>query len=108
MEKAYFYERLTRWQHLHFSNVVLRERPETPAWEKQYEIYIQDMSRTAAQLFIRTTLPGEDTGVVMEKYLRWLNDYNSRSGDFADSHTATLPVPHTSSRSLHLVQAAGR
>lgn len=107
MEKAYFYERLTRWQHLHFSNVVLRERPETPAWEKQYEIYIQDMSRTAAQLFIRTTLPGEDTTTVTEKYLRWLNDYNDQQ-NAPESDNLALPLHQQHARGLKLVQAASR
>ncbi|WP_051936981.1 MULTISPECIES: hypothetical protein [Erwinia] len=76
MNKKHFYQRLTRWQHLRFNDVILRERPDTPAWDKKYEIYIQDNSRPAAQLYIRTTQSGENTTLVMEEYLNWLAEYN--------------------------------
>ncbi|WLS78095.1 hypothetical protein Q3V30_16725 [Erwinia pyri] len=76
MDKMHFYQRLTRWQHLRFNDVVLRERPDTQAWNKKYEIYIQDKTKLSAQLYIRTTQPGEDVTLVMAEYLSWLEDYN--------------------------------
>ncbi|WP_233268320.1 hypothetical protein [Pantoea sp. BAV 3049] len=78
MDKAHFYERLMRWQHLRFNDVVLRERPDTPAWNKKYEIYIQDNTRLSAQLYIRTTQPDENSVLVMEQYLGWLSEYSVR------------------------------
>ncbi|WP_197473317.1 hypothetical protein [Erwinia sp. ErVv1] len=79
MDKTHFYQRLMRWQHLRFNDVIVRERPETPAWDKKYEIYIQDKSRTCAQLYIRTTQGGENITQVREEYLRWLNEYHEHS-----------------------------
>ncbi|WP_428945357.1 hypothetical protein ACQK5W_04545 [Pantoea sp. FN060301] len=76
MDKTHFYERLMRWQHLHFNDVILRERQDNAAWDKKYEIYIQDKTRSCAQLYIRTTQPGEDMIQVMDEYLRWLHEYN--------------------------------
>lgn len=76
MDKMHFYQRLTRWQHLRFNDVVLRERPDTQAWNKKYEIYIQDKTKLSAQLYIRTTQPGEDIALVTEEYLTWLQEYN--------------------------------
>lgn len=76
MDKTHFYQRLTRWQHLRFNDVVLRERPDTEAWNKKYEIYIQDKTKSSAQLYIRTTQPGEDITQVMAEYLVWLEEYN--------------------------------
>jgi hypothetical protein len=78
MDKNHFYERLTRWQHLRFNDVTLRERPDTQAWNKKYEIYIQDKSKTSAQLYIRTTQPGEDIAQVLGEYLKWLQEYTDR------------------------------
>ncbi|WP_193323383.1 hypothetical protein [Erwinia endophytica] len=79
MDKTHFYQRLMRWQHLHFNDVVLREHPGTPAWNNMYEIYIQDNSCLSAQLYIRTTQPGENTTQVLEQYLAWLHEYNTHA-----------------------------
>lgn len=76
MDKKHFYERLTRWQHLRFNDVVLRERSDTSGWNKKYEVYIQDKTKSSAQLYIRTTQPNEDMTLVMEEYLQWLREYN--------------------------------
>ncbi|KGT86671.1 membrane protein [Erwinia typographi] len=76
MDKNHFYERLARWQHLRFNDVVVREHPDTQAWNKQYEIYLLDKTRSSAQLFIRTMQPGEDIARVLAEYLSWLQDYN--------------------------------
>lgn len=93
MDKAHFYERLMRWQHLRFNDVVLRERPDTPAWNKKYEIYILDNTRLSAQLYIRTTQPEENTVLVMEQYLAWLSEYNAQPANQALTFgQETLPV----------------
>jgi len=81
MDKTHFYQRLMRWQHLRFNDVVLRERPDTLAWNKKYEIYIQDNSCLSAQLYIRTTHPEENTTLVMEQYQTWLHEYNAQAAD---------------------------
>ncbi|MGA7508341.1 MAG: hypothetical protein WBW72_08510 [Erwinia billingiae] len=90
MDKNHFYERLTRWQHLRFNDVTLRERPDTQAWNKKYEIYIQDKSKTSAQLYIRTTQPGEDIAQVLGEYLKWLQEYNG--SDIAVAALQETPV----------------
>lgn len=76
MDKKYFNERLKRWPHLHFSEVIIREYPGMPTWNKKYEIYLQDQARLSAQLFIRTTHNGEDPVQVAEQYRNWLGEYN--------------------------------
>lgn len=90
MDKKHFYERLTRWQHLRFNGVTSRERPDTQAWNKKYEIYIQDKSRSSAQLYIRTTQPGEDITQVLSEYLSWLQEYNDK--DLTATAPAEMPV----------------
>ncbi|MGB9097457.1 hypothetical protein [Erwinia sp.] len=90
MDKKHFYERLTRWQHLRFNGVTSRERPDTQAWNKKYEIYIQDKSRSSAQLYIRTTQPGEDITQVLSEYLSWLQEYNDK--DLTATAPAEMPI----------------
>ncbi|EXU77099.1 hypothetical protein [Erwinia mallotivora] len=77
MDKAHFYERLTRWRHLRFNDVTLRERADTPAWNKKYEVYILDNTRLSAQLYIRTSQPEENTALIMAQYQAWLDEYNA-------------------------------
>lgn len=96
MDKQHFYERLMRWQHLRFNDVILRERQDTVAWDKKYEIYIQDKTRSCAQLYIRTTQPGEDMTLVMDEYLRWLHEYNEvRTDAHSVSELKSSPAPRS-------------
>ena len=76
MDKKYFNERLKRWPHLHFSEVIIREYPGTPTWNKKYEIYLQDQARLSAQLFICTTSNDENPEQIAEQYRNWLEEYN--------------------------------
>ncbi|MFU9138450.1 hypothetical protein [Erwinia tasmaniensis] len=104
MDKTHFYQRLMRWQHLRFNDVIVRERPETPAWDKKYEIYIQDKSRTSAQLYIRTTQAGENISQVREEYLRWLNEYHEHCD--TDRHSRSpesTPLPRSRAGGPHRV-----
>ncbi len=81
MDKKYFYERLKRWPHLHFSDVIVRESPGTTAWNKRYEIYLKDKARFSAQLFICTTVQSEDPEQVAGQYRDWLEEYNLMAAD---------------------------
>lgn len=81
MDKKYFTERLKRWPHLHFSEVIIREYPGTPAWNKKYEIYLQDRARLSAQLFICTTRNDENPEQIAEQYRHWLEEYNQMTAD---------------------------